>query len=353
VAWLVNPNRTAVPVERGRAFVQPSGKFAATLYDAIINLRHTQMLSMAGRPRPRCPWQEKIMAAEPDALAQFRENYVENMETMFAAVSDLYARYWHDFFHFAIFEGDESWDQAIEQTHRRYLRDLRIDGARSALDLACGRGGFAHEMARSTSGSVLGIDIARAQLRHADRYRRSNLRFAHHDVMRVHELGQSFDAISFIDAECYLPDKGLAVRRIADVLDPGGRLLLVAWCRREGLTALQQELVLHPFMRYWGVPGLETPTDYRNHFAAAGLRLIDHEDLNDKVRRNWDLGYERAIEGIRELSLADAAGLLWKRWETGADGLRLIKEQFAAALYIKAGFDSGFLRYVVFVAEKP
>jgi hypothetical protein len=48
VAWLVNPNRTAVPVERGRAFVQPSGKIAATLYDAMINLRHTQMLSMAG-----------------------------------------------------------------------------------------------------------------------------------------------------------------------------------------------------------------------------------------------------------------------------------------------------------------
>jgi hypothetical protein len=141
VAWLVNPNRIAVPVERGRAFVQPSGKIAATLYDAMINLRHTQMLSMAGGPRPRCRWQEKIMDAEPDALAQFRENYVENMETMFAAVSDLYARYWHDFFHFAIFEGDESWDQAIEQTHRRYLRDLRIDGARSALDLpAAGAG---------------------------------------------------------------------------------------------------------------------------------------------------------------------------------------------------------------------
>lgn len=292
------------------------------------------------------------MASEPDEFARFRESYVENMETMFAAVSDLYARYWHDFFHFAIFEEDESWDQAIEQTHRRYLRDLRIDHARSALDLACGRGGFAHEMARSTSGSVLGTDIARAQLRHADRYRRSNLRFAHHDVMRVHELGERFDAISLIDAECYLPDKGLAVRRISEVLNHGGRILLVAWCRQERLTAMQEELVLRPFMRCWGVPGLETPSGYRRNLAAAGLQLIKDEDVTERVRRNWELGYERAIEGIRELSMADAAGFLWKRWETGADGLRLIKDQFAAALYIKAGFDSGFLRYVVYVAEK-
>jgi SAM-dependent methyltransferase len=308
------------------------------------------MLPVGGTPKPEG---EQEMASEPVEFARFRDNYVENMETMFAAVSDLYARYWHDFFHFAIFDGDESWEEAIGRTHRRYLNDLRIDRARAALDLACGRGGFANEMAKNTSGSVLGIDLARAQLRHANRYRRRNLRFAHHDVMRVPELGERFAAISFIDAECYLPDKGLAVRRIGEVLEPGGRLLLVAWCRADGLTALQEELVLHPFMRYWGVPGLETPSGYRRHLAAAGLRLLEQEDLNDKVRRNWDLGYERAIAGIRELSLADAAGLLWKRWQTGPDGLQLVKDQFAAALYIKAGFDAGFLRYVVHVAERP
>jgi hypothetical protein len=34
-------------------------------------------------------------------------------------------------------------------------------------------------------------------------------------------------------------------------------------------------------------------------------------------------------------------------------GLQLIKDHFAAALYIKAGFDAGFLRYVIHVAERP
>lgn len=227
------------------------------------------------------------MNRQTGELEQFRDNYVQNMERMFAAVSDLYARYWHDFFHFALFEDDaESWEQAVERTHRRYLEALRIDGARSALDLACGRGGFAALIAEATSGTVLGIDISRAQLAHASRHRRPNLRFAHYDVMRVHELGQRFDAVSFLDAECYLPNKGLAVQRIAAILEPGARLLIVAWCRQGGLSSMQEELVLHPFMRYGGVPSLESPGDYRRHFEAAGLRLIEEEDLNEKVRRN-------------------------------------------------------------------
>jgi hypothetical protein len=116
---------------------------------------------------------------------------------------------------------------------------------------------------------------------------------------------------------------------------------------------MQEELVLHPFMRYWGVPGLETPEGYRRHFKAAGLRLVEEEDLSDKVRPNWERGYERSIEAVRDVSAADVARLGWKGLSLGKEGIRLIKEQFPAALYIKAGFDSGFLRYVLYVTEKP
>lgn len=47
-----------------------------------------------------------------------------------------------------------------------------------------------------------------------------------------------------------------------------------------------------------------------------------------------------------------AAKFLGKRLTLGADSIRLIKEQFPAALYIKAAFDAGFLRYTYFLAER-
>jgi SAM-dependent methyltransferase len=291
-----------------------------------------------------------------DHFAWFREHHAENMERMFAAVGALYAERWGEFFHFALFEaGDDPTDRdaAFARTHRRYAEALRIGEAATVLELACGRGAFAAFLAARTAGEVLGIDISRAQLAHAARrHRRPNLRFRHHDVMRVEELGGRFDAVAFLDAECYLPDKRAAVAGIARVMNPGARLLLLAWCRREGLGRLQEELVLRPFMRFWGIPGLETPSAYRGHFRHAGLRLLEEADLNDKVRPNWEFGYQRAVEGVRDATLAGAARLLWRGMPLGAEGVRLLKEQFPAALYIKAGFDAGFLRYTRFLAER-
>jgi len=84
---------------------------------------------------------------------------------MFAAVSDLYAEYWNEFFHFALFKDDqESRESAFTNTHKKYLDALRIRNARHVLELACGRGGFTDLLAENTTGEVLGIDISRAQL---------------------------------------------------------------------------------------------------------------------------------------------------------------------------------------------
>ena len=87
----------------------------------------------------------------------FKEKYDENMERMFAAVSDLYAEYWNDFFHFALFKDEnESWESAFRNTHKKYLEALRIKDASKVLEMACGRGGFTNVLAENTSGEVLG-----------------------------------------------------------------------------------------------------------------------------------------------------------------------------------------------------
>lgn len=283
-----------------------------------------------------------------------REHYAESVERMFAAVGDLYARYWNDFFHFALFErGDETWEEAFRNTHWRYMRALRIGEAHSAVDLACGRGGFANLLAQYTEGHVLGIDLSSAQLSHCERFRRPNLRFRRHDIMALDRLGETFDAASLLDADCYLPDKRLALEKISAALRPGGRCLLVSWCSADGLNSSQRELVLEPFMRYWAIPGLETPTSYRAHFAHSGLQLLEEIDLNALCRRNWEFGYEQALKGVQELSSESAVKLLWTGLRLGSEGIELLKEQFPAALYIKAGFDSGFLRYRYYLLQKP
>lgn len=283
----------------------------------------------------------------------FREKYDESMERMFAAVGNLYAAYWNDYFHFALFRDErESRESAFRNTHEKYLEALRVGRAEKVIELGCGRGGFTDLLAANTPGDVLGIDISRAQLAHTKRFNRPNLRFRHHDIMKVDLLGETFDAVAFLDAECYLPDKRSAVAKISRIMNNGARFLLLAWCKREGLSRIQEELVLYPFMKYWAIPGLEIPQKYARYFEESGLRILEMTDLNPLARRNWEYGYEQALKAVEALSIRDAPLLFWKGMKLGPAGIRMLKEQFPAALYIKAGFDAGFLRYTYILAEK-
>lgn len=199
---------------------------------------------------------------------------------------------------------------------------------------------------------MLGIDLSEGQLRHARRRRRPNLRFRQHDIMRVEQLDGEFDAASCLDAFCYLPDKAAAIHGIASVLRPGARLLIVDWCRRPGLNSLQEELVVRPFMRAWAVADLETGDGHRAHLEHAGFRVLDASDWNERVQPSWERAYDRAVEAMRELDERSLLALVWDRVRLGPEGAQLIKDQFAAALYLKAGFDAGFLRYVHLLAER-
>lgn len=288
-----------------------------------------------------------------EALLYFRDNYVDTMQRMFAAVSQLYGERWNEFFHFAIFDAPGlSWDAAFARTHERYLSAIGVENANNVIELACGRGRLTNLIAERCKGQVTGVDISDAQLAKAKQHKRKNLRFLQHDIMHVDDLGERFDAAIYLDAACYLPDKRAAARRIAQILEPGARLLLVDWCRAPGVTALQQELVLRPFMHDWAISSLATAGEWQDHLEDAGLRVLEMDDLNDRVQPNWELAYERAIEAVREVEEQHLPRLLWARLRLGSDGIELIKAQFRAALYIKAAFDSGLLRYVLLLAEK-
>jgi SAM-dependent methyltransferase len=230
------------------------------------------------------------------------------MLTGFNALAELYYAYWGEFFHLAVFEpGDDPADvaAAYQHTHRRYLDAIEGATAERILDVACGGGALSAWLADHTNAQVLGVDLSDAQLTHARGLLagrpRPNPRFAQHDVMRLADLAEPpFDAAICLDAACYLPDRTAALRAIATRLRPGGRLLLVDWCRAEHITALQRELILQPLCRYWAIADLETAAGYRRSFQAAGFRLHRLEDLSDQVLPNWERGYQAALRALSE-----------------------------------------------------
>lgn len=221
-----------------------------------------------------------------------------------------------------------------------------------------GRGGALPAwLADHTDAQVLGVDLSDSQLAHARRLladgKRPNLRFVQQDVMRLSDLSEPpFDAAICLDAACYLPDRLAALREIATLLRPGGRLLLVDWCRADRITALQRELILEPLCRYWAIADLATVASYRRAFATAGLRIRRVDDLSEAVAPNWERGYRAALRALAEpIRLGELLRLAAVTVKRGAVAVQAAKDQFQVALLARAAADSGVLRYVSVLAE--
>ncbi len=125
--------------------------------------------------------------------------------------------------------GGANWDIGRPQEAFVALEDAGLVGQR-VLDVGTGTGELALYLARR-GHDVLGIDFSPAAIEEATaraRGRRIPARFLVWDALRLDELGIGFDTVT--DSAMYHtlgePDRERFAAVLADVLRPGGRLLL-------------------------------------------------------------------------------------------------------------------------------
>ena len=117
---------------------------------------------------------------------------------------------------------------------KRMAAEVHVGPAELLVDVGSGRGGPGLWVAAATGARYLAVDIAVAGLAEVQR-RAAALGLA--DRAQIAEGsfedlpladGQA-DAVMSIDALLFTPDKAAAVRELARVLRPGGRLVLTSW----------------------------------------------------------------------------------------------------------------------------
>lgn len=122
---------------------------------------------------------------------------------------------------------------------RRLVREhvaVHAPRARRILDLGCGVGQLAHELAGDLpDAEVVGVDSSEGMIARARRdYVRRNVTFVlgSYDTMACMPEGpgaehRRFDVIACTHVFPYLPDKAGALNCLHGLLEPGGRLLVV------------------------------------------------------------------------------------------------------------------------------
>jgi 2-polyprenyl-3-methyl-5-hydroxy-6-metoxy-1,4-benzoquinol methylase len=169
-------------------------------------------------------------------------------------------------------------DGGIHAKHRltRY-HDFFVDRMRpgeAVLDVGCGKGELAHDLALRGGAHVTGIDVNPSSLAFARaRFAAAGVEFVEADA-RVWQPPRRFDAIVLSNVLEHIERRVELLRRLAETAQPARLLIRVPSRERDWLVPLREEL---------GLPWHSDPTheteytveQLRGELAAAGLELTE------------------------------------------------------------------------------
>lgn len=127
------------------------------------------------------------------------------------------------------------WQQQLAPAQSALLEAAALSPGERVLDVACGTGLVSAAAARAVgaSGRVLGIDIAEQMVAAARRRALPQAQFLRRDGEALDDIADaSFDVALCALGLMYMPNPERALREMARVLCPGGRVVLAVWGER-------------------------------------------------------------------------------------------------------------------------
>ncbi|MBI4550518.1 MAG: methyltransferase domain-containing protein [Candidatus Omnitrophica bacterium] len=129
---------------------------------------------------------------------------------------------------------DRRWQRYLSATLGFFAAWLNLNGSETVLDVACGTGALEHLLLSGHPGQkIQGADLSEGMLEQARRRLSNfpNLRFEKADAAALPHGEGAFDVVVCANAFHLFADPASALREMRRVLKPGGRLVLMDWCR--------------------------------------------------------------------------------------------------------------------------
>ncbi|UKZ47834.1 Delta(24)-sterol C-methyltransferase [Trichoderma virens] len=203
--------------------------------------------------------------------------------------TDLYEYGWGQSFHFCRFSHGEPFYQAIAR-HEHYLaHTIGIKEGMKVLDVGCGVGGPAREIAKFTGCHVTGLNNNDYQIDRATHYAEKEglskqLAFVKGDFMQMSFPENTFDAVYAIEATVHAPSLEGIYSQIFRVLKPGGVFGVYEWLMTDEYdnNNLHHREIRLGIEQGDGISNMCKVSEALDAMRAAGFELLSHEDLADR-----------------------------------------------------------------------
>ncbi len=250
-------------------------------------------------------------------------------------LDSIYRDIWGEHLHHGLWQtGRESPTEAVEQLVELVAAEAGIVPGCQAVDIGCGYGATARQLAVRYGAQVTGLTITAAQYRYAvAATSQDNPRYFLRDWLVNGLPDASFDAAYAIESTEHMEDKAGAFAEAFRVLRPGGRLVVCAGTAADVSRPWQNRHLLEPICREGRLPAMGTEADYCGLLVGARFTVEATADISRQVRRTWGVCVRRATGMIvtdrqaRAYLLSTASrnrvflltiGRIWLAYRTGA-----------------------------------
>ncbi|MFI7075780.1 SAM-dependent methyltransferase [Micromonospora sp. NPDC049903] len=174
------------------------------------------------------------------------------------------------------------------------LTDMMIErvaarpGAR-VLDAGCGLGRPGVRLAKISGAEIVGVSVSEQDVRLANELARAEsvadrVRFDQADMAALPFPDDSFDHAMAFESIMHVPDRVRALREIARVVRPGGRIVLTDFTVREGPHGRGDDTLARVYDSWRVAASPIGAEDYPEIAAQAGVVLDEVTDITDHVK---------------------------------------------------------------------
>ncbi|MCI0400464.1 MAG: methyltransferase domain-containing protein [Gammaproteobacteria bacterium] len=270
----------------------------------------------------------------------------ESVAGHYEELDAFYRDIWGEHVHHGFWRtGKESVEQAVLNLSAYVAEIACIKPGQTVCDIGSGYGATARMLAAHYAAQVTALTVTPRQHQYAVSIEpgSTNPVYLLRDWQYNGLASGAFDAAIAIESTDHMADKQRALREMARVLKPGGRVALCVWLARDAPRRWEEQYLLEPICREGRLFGMATESEYRDLLEAVGLKVHLFADLSRHVQRTWSICTHRVLRA------------LWRRPDY-RHYLRNPRNQnrlFAwTMIRIRLAYATGAMRYGVFAASR-